>query len=135
MPSASAICKRSADKTAHAVAKVSAANKTRSPGSTQSAFLSALNSSSEKNLMIGLFSAPSLVNAIHAMPLAPLSAAMLASFSMSPRLQSPAPFALIAFTTPPCCATLENTLKPEFFTMSVMSTSSMPKRTSGRSQP
>ena len=41
----------------------------------------------------------------------------------------------MAFTTPPDCATLENTLKPVFFTMSVMSTSSMPKRVSGRSLP
>ena len=85
--------------------------------------------------MMGLFSLPSVVNAIQAMPFAPLAAAMSASFSTSPRLQSPAPFALMAFTTPPDWATLANTLKPVSFTMSVMSWSSMPKRTSGRSQP
>ena len=99
------------------------------------ASFSAANSSSLKNLMMGLFSLPSEVNAIQAMPFAPFSAAMSASFSTSPRLQSPAPFALMAFTTPPDCATLENTLKPVSFTMSVMSTSSMPKRVSGRSLP
>ena len=85
--------------------------------------------------MMGLFSLPSVVNAIQAMPFAPFSAAMSASFSTSPRLQSPAPFALMAFTTPPDCATLENTLKPVSLTMSVMSCSSMPKRVSGRSLP
>ena len=56
-----------------------------------------------------------------AMPLAPLASAMLASFSTSPRDQSPAPLTLMAFTTPPDWATLANTLKPVSFTMSVMS--------------
>ena len=69
------------------------------------------------------------------MPFAPLAAATSASFSMSPRDQLPAPLALMHFTTLPASTALENTPKPQPRTMSVSSTSSMPKRTSGRSQP
>ena len=118
-----------------AISGLSAANSRRSPGSTSISAFRAAHSSSVKNFLMGLFSWPSVVNATQAMPLAPLASAMLASFSTSPRDQSPAPLTLMAFTTPPDWATLANTLKPVSFTMSVMSWSSMPKRTSGRSQP
>ena len=133
--SASAICRRKADSTALAISGASAANSRRSPGSTSISDFRAAHSSSVKNFLMGLFSWPSVVNATQAMPLAPLASAMEAIFSTSPRLQSPAPLALMAFTTPPDWATDENTLKPVFFTMSVISCRSMPKRTSGRSQP
>ena len=85
---------------------------------------------------MGLFTLPSARNAIHARPLAPKFWAMPGSLSSSPRLQVPAPLALMHLTTwPSVLAAWANTLNCDPLKTSLTSMRCMPKRVSGLSLP
>ena len=91
-------------------------------------------SSGLKNLVIGDCHSSSLI-LIQAMPRAPKRPANSVRSSRSLREKPPHPLALIALTTPPLSMADWNTLNPQPRRVSVRSTSSRPKRVSGRSVP
>ena len=121
--------------TSHTTLFLSAAKSRRSPGSPAIAVTSPFISSSVINLAKDDFRLPSSLMHTYASPFAPKSLAKSTSLSIFLRGMDPCPLALIPRTDPPFSIAPVNTPKPQFFTTSVTSCNSMPKRVSGLSEP
>ena len=125
---------RSSPSVRRTILPVSAAKQRRSPSlapvrSTSSGAISCMN------FAMPVSTAPSLPTLATAKPLAPKSLTKFARASVCLRVMTAPPGTQMAFTLPPAARAFLNTLNSVFSARSAMSTSSMPKRRSGRSEP
>ncbi len=114
---------------------MSATIRIRSPSEAPVASISTRWTSSERNLAAGPLR-PSAVTDRYTRPFAPNRFARSVSSSVSRRVAPPRPGATIALTRPPDASMSSNTRKPDPPPRTgPRSTSSIPKRTSGLSEP